>query len=111
MKRMLAKLLLRVPLVVAFALLLLPIGCQHSARRSNQEAMKNDSKSWDPYVNDFLEAYFVARPDFAVRAGRHEFDGKLPDWSAEGLAKETRRLHAEKERVGGFQDSPLSERQ
>ena len=107
---MLAKLLLRLPLVVAFALLLLPIGCQHSARRSNQEAMKNDSKSWDPYVNDFLEAYFVARPDFAVRAGRHEFDGKLPDWSAEGIANEIKRLRAEKDRVSRFKNA-LDQRQ
>jgi hypothetical protein len=46
-----------------------------------------------------------------VRAGRHEFDGKLPDWSAEGFAKEAKRLHAEKDRLAGFQDSTLSERQ
>jgi hypothetical protein len=70
-----------------------------------------DSKPWDSYVNEFLEAYFVAHPDFAVRQGRHEFDGKLPDWSAEGFAKEGKRLHAEKERVAGFQDSTLSDRQ
>src|SRR6266850_701066 len=105
-----AKLLLRLPLVVAFALLLLPIGCKHSSRRSNQEVMKNDVKSWDPYVNDFLEAYFAARPDFAVRAGRHEFDGKLPDWSAEGIANEIKRLRAEKDRVSRFKNS-LNERQ
>jgi hypothetical protein len=46
-----------------------------------------------------------------VRAGRHEFDGKLPDWSADGLAKEIKRLHGEKDRVAGFQASALSERQ
>jgi uncharacterized protein DUF885 len=71
----------------------------------------DDSKSWDSYVNGFLEAYFVAHPDFAVRAGRHEFDGKLPDWSADGMAKEARRLHAEKDRIAGFQNSALDERQ
>lgn len=106
-----AKLLLRLPLVVAFALLLLPIGCKQSARRSIQEAMRNDSKSWDPYVNEFLEAYFVARPDFAARAGRHEFDGKLPDWSAEGIANEIKRLRAEKDRVSRFKNAALNERQ
>ncbi|HEY8188408.1 MAG TPA: DUF885 domain-containing protein [Pyrinomonadaceae bacterium] len=71
----------------------------------------SDSADWDSYLNGFLEAYFVARPDFAVRAGRHEFDGKLPDWSAEGLAKEIKRLHSEKDRVGSFQESALSEKQ
>jgi hypothetical protein len=72
--------------------------------------MKNDPKSWDTYVNGFLEAYFVARPDFAVRAGRHEFDGKLPDWSAEGIANEIKRLRAEKDRVSRFKNG-LNERQ
>ena len=70
----------------------------------------SDAKSWDSYVNEFLEAYFVAHPDFAVRAGRHEFDGKLPDWSAEGMAKEAKRLQAEKDRLTSFQDAALDER-
>ncbi|HAF21309.1 MAG TPA: DUF885 domain-containing protein, partial [Blastocatellia bacterium] len=72
---------------------------------------RSSSKSWDSYVNDFLEAYFVAHPDFAVRAGRHEFDGKLPDWSVDGIKKEITRLHAEKDRIAGFQDAALDERQ
>lgn len=105
------KLLLRLPLVVTFVLFLLPIGCRQSASRSNQGAMRSDAKSWDPYVNEFLEAYFVARPDFAVRAGRHEFDGKLPDWSAEGIANEIKRLRAEKDRVTRFKNGALNERQ
>ncbi|MFN2516307.1 MAG: DUF885 domain-containing protein [Pyrinomonadaceae bacterium] len=67
--------------------------------------------SWDSYVNEFLEAYFAAHPDFAVRAGRHEFDGQLPDWSAEGIAKEGKRLHAEKDRVKNFPDTALDDRQ
>ena len=108
-----AKLPLRLMLAAAFALLLSAIACQQPATPpTNQSAMTaNDSKSWDSYVNEFLEAYFVAHPDFAVRAGRHEFDGKLPDWSAEGIAKEIKRLHAEKDRVAGFPDSALDERQ
>ncbi|MDQ2976618.1 MAG: DUF885 domain-containing protein [Acidobacteriota bacterium] len=70
-----------------------------------------DSKAWDSHVSEFIEAYFVAHPDFAVRAGRHEFDGKLPDWSAEGLAREARRLHAEKDHLASFGDSELNDRQ
>ena len=105
------KLLLRFPLVVVFVLFLLPIGCKQSSRRSNQEAMRSDSKSWDPYLNEFLEAYFVAHPDFAARAGRHEFDGKLPDWSAEGIANEIKRLRDEKDHVARFRNGSLNERQ
>jgi hypothetical protein len=88
------------------------IACQYNATLpTNQPAMTNDSKAWDSYVNDFIEAYFVAHPDFAVRAGRHEFDGKLPDWTTDGIAKEIKRLHAEKDRVADFADSGLDERQ
>jgi uncharacterized protein (DUF885 family) len=111
LKRMTAKPLFRVLMVVALALLLLPIGCKQSARRREREVMKNDAMSWDASVNQFLEAYFVARPDFAVRAGRHEFDGKLPDWSAEGIASEIKRLHAEKERVSRIKNGALDQRQ
>src|SRR5882672_2231518 len=98
-----AKLLLRLELAAAFVFLLSSISCQQTNQSTNQPAMKtSDSAEWDAYVDDFLEAWFVAHPDFAVRAGRHEFDGKLPDWSAEGLAKEIKRLHTEKDRTAGF---------
>ena len=50
----------------------------------------------------YLEAYFGAHPDIAVSAGRHEFDGKLPDFSSAGLDKEAARLHAARIRVAGF---------
>src|SRR5256885_9093590 len=107
-----AKLLWRSMLTAAFTFLLFFAACQQTNQPTNQPPMTvSDSKSWDSYVNEFIESYFVARPDFAVRAGRHEFDGKLPDWSAEGLKKEVARLHAEKDRVAGFQDGTLSERQ
>jgi len=66
---------------------------------------------WDAYVNQFIEDYFKSHPDFAARAGRHEFDGKLPDWSAAGFQAEAKRLHAEKDRLASFQDSTLDDRQ
>jgi hypothetical protein len=107
-----AKLLLRLVAVAAFAFLLSSIACQQTSAPNNQPAMNaNDSKAWDSYVNEFIEAYFVAHPDFAVRQGRHEFDGKLPDWSAEGIAREGKRLHAAKDRVAGFPNDTLNERQ
>lgn len=107
-----AKLPLRIVLATALASLLFCIACQQAAPPNKQPAMNaNESKSWDSYLNEFLEAYFVAHPDSAVRAGRHEFDGKLPDWSAAGIANEIKRLHTEKDRVAGFAESGLDERQ
>ena len=53
-----------------FALLVSSIACQQTLA-NNQPAMNlSDSKDWDAYVNEFLEAYFVARPDLpCARAG------------------------------------------
>src|SRR3979411_1572395 len=108
-----AKLLLRLALAAAFVFLFFSIACQQQATPpTNQSAMTaNDSKAWDSYVNDFIETYFVAHPDFAVHAGRHEFDGKLPDWSAAGIKQEIQRLHSERDRAAGFKDESLDERQ
>src|SRR6266852_9730465 len=106
-----ARFLSRLVVVFAFALLFAVAGCQQATPPANQQTMNtSESKEWDSYVNEFLEAYFVARPDFAVRAGRHEFDGKLPDWSAEGIANEIERLRAEKDHVSRFKNA-LNERQ
>jgi uncharacterized protein (DUF885 family) len=61
-------------------------------------------------VERFLNDYFVANPDFAVSAGKHEFDGQLPDWSESGLRREAARLHAERAKASAFRDEQLDER-
>ncbi|MDQ3566319.1 MAG: DUF885 domain-containing protein [Pseudomonadota bacterium] len=66
---------------------------------------------WDTFVDRFVEDYFVAHPDFAVRAGRHEFDGKLPDWSRAGLAKEAERLGSNRKRALEFDPAKLDKQQ
>jgi hypothetical protein len=68
------------------------------------------NRRWDAHVERFLNEYFAARPDAAVQAGRHEFDGQLPDWSEEGLRNEIARLHAEREAASKFGDSELDGR-
>ncbi len=42
-------------------------------------------RSWPEFVDAFIEARMKADPYFAVQAGRHEFDGKMPDWSRAAL--------------------------
>ena len=66
---------------------------------------------WDGYVDKFLKDYFDANPQFAVYAGKHEYDGKLADWSEDGLKKEITRLKAEREKAAAFKDADLDERQ
>jgi hypothetical protein len=42
---------------------------------------------WQGFVSSTVEQYFQLDPAFAVYQGRHDFDGKLPDWSAAGIQK------------------------
>jgi uncharacterized protein (DUF885 family) len=64
---------------------------------------------WDAFVEQFLKDYFAANPDAAVAAGKHEFDGQLPDWSDAGLRREVARLKAEREKVSDFPDEELDD--
>jgi hypothetical protein len=58
--------------------------------------------AWDTHVAVYLEGYFAAHPDAAVNAGRHEFDGKLPDFSRDAIDREILRLRTEHEHTTAF---------
>lgn len=44
-----------------------------------------NAANWTDFENRFIERAFELDPTFAAGQGRHEFDGRLPDWSEEGL--------------------------
>ncbi|MHA6723745.1 DUF885 domain-containing protein [Sphingomonas sp. RS2018] len=44
-----------------------------------------NGQDWTSFVKASVERNFQIDPSFAVYQGRHDFDGKLPDWSAAGL--------------------------
>jgi hypothetical protein len=53
---------------------------------------------WPAFVESFIQARFKADPYFAVQAGRHEYDGQMPDWSRAALdadVADLRRLQTE----------------
>jgi hypothetical protein len=66
---------------------------------------------WDAAVDGFINGYLERQPTFAANAGKHEFDGKLPDFSASGLAAEGKWLHAQREEIAGFGNDKLDARQ
>jgi Bacterial protein of unknown function (DUF885) len=66
---------------------------------------------WTKFVDEYIEAYFVANPSFAAAQGRHEFDGQLPDWTPEGVQKEVTRLEQARARALGFSDASLAPEQ
>src|SRR4051794_32743684 len=92
---------------------LFAIACQTPPTVSDNSANTAavPKEDWDAYVSKFLDDYFAANPTFAVYQGKHEYDGKFPDWSNEGLAKEIARLKAERQKVTAFKEADLDERQ
>jgi len=67
------------------------------------------SAQWDAFVEAFISSFFDAHPDRAVRAGRHEYDGKLPDWSRDGLRRERARLRAGRDKALAFDPALLDD--
>ena len=61
--------------------------------------MAASAADWKTTRDTLIEEYLKAQPAFAVYQGRHEFDGQLPDWSAEGLAAQIKWLHGARDRA------------
>ena len=98
-----------------FATVLFAASCQpptntNQAVNTSANAVAANAK-WDAYVGQFLNDYFAANPQFGVYQGKHEFDGKLADWSEAGLTKEIARLKSEREKAAAFKDADLDEHQ
>ena len=76
------------------------IGCQ---RQENSAAPtpENAGATWSATRDALIEDYLKTQPAFAVYQGRHEFDGQLPDWSADGIAAQVKQLRAARERAAG----------
>jgi hypothetical protein len=74
------------------------------------EASESDGlpdAAWNQFVDSFIEAQLAAHPHFAVVAGRHEYDGILPDWSAAGIQHEIDRIHQQREQALQFSAEQL----
>src|SRR6516164_5806458 len=63
---------------------------------------------WPEFAAGFIESSFRADPYFAVQAGRHEFDGQMPDWSAAALAADAERLKKQRAEAAGFDAATLT---
>jgi uncharacterized protein (DUF885 family) len=100
----------RCKLLLAFTAIGLFAGSA-SAFAAAAPAPVGDNAEWPHFLNDYVEAYFVAEPAFAVTQGRHEFDGQLPDWSAAGIYKQVAWLKSERAKAAAFTDTKLSPEQ
>src|SRR5690349_16168478 len=53
---------------------------------------RTDEAHWPAFAAGFIESRLKADPYFAVGAGRHEFDGQMPDWSRAALDADAAKL-------------------
>lgn len=102
---------MRMPCAVALTLALSACGGSSppASKPAATPATATAPDRWPAFAADFIESYFRAEPYFAVQAGRHEFDGQMPDWSASGIAAEMARLHAVRTEAQSFDTAAMSD--
>lgn len=66
-------------------------------------------REWSQFVSGFIHGYFEHNPAEAVDAGKHEYDGQLPDWSEAGLGAHAQWLRAQRSQAESFPDAELSD--
>ena len=82
---------------IAMLLAVLACGCETTAAPPPESATRTaDSAEWTEHLNQFEEGYFALNPTFAVQQGRHDYDGRLPDWSAAGIRAEVQWLNTQR---------------
>lgn len=86
-----------------------PVQKQEKSPHGETEVHSATQTAWDLFVDQYIEDYLSAHPAFAVFQGRHEFDGMLPDWSPEGIAREIARLKQARENALAFSDEGLGD--
>ncbi|HEY8538378.1 MAG TPA: DUF885 family protein, partial [Steroidobacteraceae bacterium] len=87
--------------------LVLLSACDREPAPTQSETRTGSAEAWTQFVDRFIEDYFKAQPAAAVMSGRHEFDGQLPDWSADGIRAEIARLEKLRAEVLEFGDEQL----
>ncbi|WP_051885041.1 DUF885 domain-containing protein [Lysobacter antibioticus] len=70
-------------------------------------AAKPAGAEWNAAVDGFLSGFFEHFPTWGANAGKHEFDGRLPDFSAEGLQRNIQWLHQQRDAINAFGDERL----
>ncbi|NUS39691.1 MAG: DUF885 domain-containing protein [Lysobacter sp.] len=105
-------LLCQVPLAVLLAAAV--VGCSTrgattpaTVAAAAAPAPVDTNAGFDTAIDGFIDGYFEHNPVFAANAGKHEYDGKLPDWSPAGLKASADWLHAQRDRLAAFGDDRL----
>ena len=106
------------PLAALLASLLLG-GCQQATEPAQKaepaaqatNAAADQGAAWEAAVDGFINSYFEHYPTFAANAGKHEYDGRLPDYAPASLAATANWLHAQRDAIAAFGDDRLDVQQ
>lgn len=94
-------------LAAASAAVLALSGCA-STTRSDETPAEARASTWPAFSQSFIDGYFRNSPAFAVSQGKHEYDGRLPDWSPTGLANAAEFLRTSIAAAEAFDSKGLS---
>ena len=84
---------------LSVVLLFAVAACNQAPPPARSKGPSPASQAWDKLTKAYIEDYMLAQPSFAAQAGRHEFDGQLPDVSAHGIKREIARLHEARDQI------------
>ena len=71
----------------------------------------NQQMPWADFREAFIEEYFEHSPDAAIGAGRHEYDGRLHDYSPAAVAAEIAWLKERRAQAEDYADDALAGRE
>src|SRR5262245_18357193 len=72
------------------------------------QAWQEVALDWPAFAAAFIESRFKADPAFAVRSGRHDFDGSMPDFGRAALEADVARLREQREQLRKFDGAALT---
>lgn len=98
-------------LLLAATLILSPLSACAPTRSPDIAAPMPASADWARFVNGYTENYFRLNPSFAIYQGRHEYDGKMEDWTPAGLATQGEFLRSSLAAAQAFDPARLSPEQ
>ncbi|MEO6102432.1 MAG: DUF885 domain-containing protein [Pseudoxanthomonas sp.] len=78
-----------------------------AATATTATATAAEDPDWQPAVDEFISGFFQHFPTWGANAGKHEFDGKLPDFSPQGLKANIDWLHAQRDSLAGIAQDKL----
>src|SRR3954471_1943885 len=64
--------------------------------------------TWSHFTAAFIESRFKADPAFAVQSGRHDFDGRMPDWSRAALDADVAALRGQRADLEKFDAATMT---